>query len=100
MRPSCSRSPRSPVSRSATRSSTTTSTMRGLNLRPTTPRSPTGSECEALNGSNDKPLIGLTTYLQRAQTGVWDVEASILPKAYLDAVTQAGGIAVLLPPQP
>jgi putative glutamine amidotransferase len=51
-----------------------------------------------LRGS--KPLIGLTTYLQRAQTGVWDVEASFLPKVYLDAVTRAGGIAVLLPPQP
>ena len=47
-----------------------------------------------------KPLIGLTTYLQRAQTGVWDVEASFLPKVYLDAVTQAGGIPILLPPQP
>jgi len=46
------------------------------------------------------PLIGVTTYLERAQTGVWDVPASFLPKAYLDAVTDAGGIAVLLPPQP
>lgn len=46
------------------------------------------------------PLIGVTTYLERAQTGVWDVRAAFLPKAYLDAVTDAGGIAVLLPPQP
>jgi putative glutamine amidotransferase len=46
------------------------------------------------------PLIGVTTYLEQAQTGVWDVPASFLPKAYLDAVTDAGGIAVLLPPQP
>ena len=46
------------------------------------------------------PLIGVTTYLERAQTGVWDVPAAFLPKAYLDAVTDAGGIAVLLPPQP
>lgn len=46
------------------------------------------------------PVIGVTTYLQRAQTGVWDVEASFLPKKYLDGVTDAGGIAVLLPPQP
>jgi putative glutamine amidotransferase len=46
------------------------------------------------------PLIGVTTYLERAQTGVWDVPASFLPKVYLDAVTDAGGIAVLLPPQP
>ncbi len=46
------------------------------------------------------PLIGITTYLEQAHTGVWDVPASFLPKVYLDAVTDAGGIAVLLPPQP
>jgi putative glutamine amidotransferase len=46
------------------------------------------------------PLIGVTTYLERSQTGVWDLPASFLPKVYLDAVTDAGGIAVLLPPQP
>lgn len=51
----------------------------------------------ASNGS--KPLIGLTSYRQRAQTGVWDVTASFLPAVYIDAVTKAGGIAVLLPPQ-
>jgi putative glutamine amidotransferase len=46
-----------------------------------------------------KPVIGLTSYRQRAQTGVWDVQASFLPAVYIDAVTKAGGIAVLLPPQ-
>ncbi|MBH0131312.1 gamma-glutamyl-gamma-aminobutyrate hydrolase family protein [Salinibacterium sp. NK8237] len=49
---------------------------------------------------SDRPLIGLTTYLEQAQTGVWDVPAAFLPKAYFEAVTRAGGIAVLLPPQP
>ncbi|KQM60506.1 glutamine amidotransferase [Agreia sp. Leaf210] len=44
-------------------------------------------------------MIGLTTYLERAKTGVWDVPASFLPKVYFDAVEKAGGIAVLLPPQ-
>lgn len=47
-----------------------------------------------------KPIIGLTTYLEQAQTGVWDVQAAFLPKVYFEAVTKAGGIAVLLPPQP
>jgi putative glutamine amidotransferase len=42
----------------------------------------------------------LTTYLEQAQTGVWDVKASFLPKVYFEAVTKAGGIAMLLPPQP
>ena len=53
--------------------------------------------------SNDsdqlRPVLGLTTYLQQAQTGVWDVHASYLPAIYLDGVTMAGGIATLLPPQ-
>jgi putative glutamine amidotransferase len=50
-------------------------------------------------GSTTRPIIGLTSYRQRAQTGVWDVTASFLPAVYVDAVTKAGGIAVLLPPQ-
>lgn len=45
-------------------------------------------------------MIGITTYLEQAQTGVWDVRAAFLPKVYIDGVTAAGGIAVLLPPQP
>jgi len=52
-----------------------------------------------LSGSSPRPVIGLTTYLQQAQTGVWDVPASFLPGVYLDGVTGAGGIAALLPPQ-
>jgi putative glutamine amidotransferase len=47
-----------------------------------------------------RPLIGLTTYLEQASTGVWNVPAAFLPRVYFDAVTRAGGIAVLLPPQP
>jgi putative glutamine amidotransferase len=47
-----------------------------------------------------KPAIGLTTYLDQAQTGVWDVRASFLPAVYFQGITLAGGIAVLLPPQP
>ena len=53
----------------------------------------------ASNASESRPIIGLTSYRQRAQTGVWDVQASFLPAVYIDAVTRAGGIAVLLPPQ-
>jgi putative glutamine amidotransferase len=44
--------------------------------------------------------VGLTTYLGRTQFGVWDVPASFLPANYFQGVTMAGGIAVLLPPQP
>lgn len=45
------------------------------------------------------PVIGLTTYLDQAQTGIWDVRASFLPAAYFHGVTGAGGVAMLLPPQ-
>lgn len=58
-----------------------------------------------MNGSNlgaspARPILGLTTYLQQAQTGIWDVRASFLPAIYFEGVEQAGGIGVLLPPQP
>jgi putative glutamine amidotransferase len=42
----------------------------------------------------------MTTYLQQAQTGVWNVRASFLPAIYIDGVNLAGGIVSLLPPQP
>ena len=54
-----------------------------------------------LSGSDDiRPVVGMTTYLEQAQTGIWDVRASFLPHIYFEGVTLAGGIAVLLPPQP
>jgi putative glutamine amidotransferase len=57
-----------------------------------------GSEVST-GSTTGRPVIGLTSYRQRAQTGVWDVQASFLPVVYIDAVTRAGGIAVVLPPQ-
>jgi putative glutamine amidotransferase len=46
------------------------------------------------------PIIGLCTALERARWSVWDAEAFLLPRNYVDAVQQAGGIALLLPPDP
>ena len=44
------------------------------------------------NGSDDvrsthrrAPVIGLTTYLEQAKQGVWDVRAAFLPQQYFDA---------------
>ena len=45
-----------------------------------------------------KPLIGLTTYRERAVWGVWDQPADLLPVMYADAIVRAGGVPVLLPP--
>lgn len=53
----------------------------------------------ASNDSENRPLIGLTSYLERAQTLAWDTQFALLHTSYVDAVSEAGGIAVLLPPQ-
>jgi putative glutamine amidotransferase len=47
-----------------------------------------------------KPVIGLSTALERAQWGPWDTEAHVLARSYADQVQVAGGIAVMLPPDP
>lgn len=58
------------------------------------------SDSETVTTPGRRPVIGLTTYLERAQQGVWDVRAAFLPQQYFGSVTASGGIAVLLPPQP
>src|SRR3954468_10666745 len=45
-----------------------------------------------------RPVIGLCAALERAQWGVWNSFAHLLPREYSDAVQRAGGIALLLPP--
>jgi putative glutamine amidotransferase len=44
------------------------------------------------------PLIGLTTYREDAQWGVWHQRADLLPAQYAEAVLACGGVPVLLPP--
>ncbi|NBH05100.1 gamma-glutamyl-gamma-aminobutyrate hydrolase family protein [Amycolatopsis sp. SID8362] len=49
--------------------------------------------------SNDsRPVIGLTSYLEPAKFLVWETEAALLHRVYVDCVVAAGGIPVLLPP--
>jgi putative glutamine amidotransferase len=45
-------------------------------------------------------VVGLTTYLEQVQSDGWDVPAGYLSSSYFEGVISAGGIAVLLPPQP
>lgn len=48
-----------------------------------------------------RPLVGITSYAEKARWGVWgDVPAVLLPERYVAHVSAAGGIPVLLPPQP
>jgi putative glutamine amidotransferase len=46
----------------------------------------------------DRPVIGLCTALERARWSVWDQQAFLLPRSYVDAVQRAGGVALMLPP--
>jgi putative glutamine amidotransferase len=46
----------------------------------------------------DLPVIGISSYALRAHWGRWDDQAVLLPRRYVDKVTQAGGLPVLLPP--
>jgi len=48
--------------------------------------------------SDDRPVIGLTTYREPASWGVWSGRADVLHAEYADAVVAAGGVPVLLPP--
>ncbi|GAA0595869.1 gamma-glutamyl-gamma-aminobutyrate hydrolase family protein [Kribbella sandramycini] len=50
------------------------------------------------SNASDRPRIGITTYLEPATWGIWQREAALLPRVYLDAVVTAGGVPILLPP--
>src|SRR5207248_9310684 len=45
-----------------------------------------------------RPLIGITTYVEPARWGYWELEAALIPQAYVDSVESAGGRAWLVPP--
>ncbi|OBG62489.1 gamma-glutamyl-gamma-aminobutyrate hydrolase family protein [Mycobacterium sp. E3339] len=55
--------------------------------------------CAVVNAKG-RPVVGLTSYLERVQAGIWDIPAGYLPADYFQGVVAAGGAAVLLPPQP
>jgi putative glutamine amidotransferase len=43
-------------------------------------------------------VIGICTALERARWSVWDQQAALLPRSYVDAVQRAGALALLLAP--
>ena len=47
-----------------------------------------------------RPRIGVCTALERARWTVWDQEAHLLDRSYVDAIQAAGGLALMLPPDP
>jgi putative glutamine amidotransferase len=49
----------------------------------------------------EKPLIGVCTALESARFGVWDgIDTVLLDRQYVEAIQRAGGIALMLPPDP
>src|SRR5882757_7954558 len=48
----------------------------------------------------DRPVIGMCTAWERARWGIWDDAAALLPRNYIDAAHRAGGVVILLPPDP
>lgn len=47
-----------------------------------------------------RPRIGICTALERARWTVWDQEAFLLDRSYVDMVQAAGGLALMIPPDP
>jgi putative glutamine amidotransferase len=45
-----------------------------------------------------RPVIGICTALERARWSVWDQQAYLLPRSYIQAIQRAGGLALMLPP--
>ena len=51
-------------------------------------------------GVPSRPVIGICTPLETAAWGLWRERAALVPFSYVTAVQRAGGIALLLPPDP
>jgi putative glutamine amidotransferase len=47
-----------------------------------------------------RPVIGMCTALERARWSAWDQSAALLPQNYVEAVQRAGGLALMIPPDP
>mgnify|MGYP003343027757 CR=1 FL=1 len=45
-----------------------------------------------------RPVVGLSTYLEPARWGVWNMEAALIPRWYLDVLNAAGADVLLFPP--
>jgi putative glutamine amidotransferase len=48
----------------------------------------------------ERPVIGICTAIERARWSVWDQQAALLPRNYVEAVQSAGGLALMIPPDP
>ncbi|HWF36391.1 MAG TPA: gamma-glutamyl-gamma-aminobutyrate hydrolase family protein [Solirubrobacteraceae bacterium] len=47
-----------------------------------------------------RPAIGICAGLNQASWGIWDQQAALLPFNYLTAIQRAGGLPLMIPPDP
>jgi putative glutamine amidotransferase len=47
-----------------------------------------------------RPAIGITTPFTQARYGVWDQHSAVLPAGYVTEVRRAGGLALMVAPEP
>jgi putative glutamine amidotransferase len=45
-----------------------------------------------------RPIVGITSYAENARWGVWEAPAALIPLSYVRAIEDAGGRALLVPP--
>jgi len=45
-----------------------------------------------------RPVIGICAAVERARWGVWDQDAFLIARSYVAAIQEAGGLAIVLPP--
>ena len=50
--------------------------------------------------SDTRPVIGIGTLFTQASWAVWTQDTALLPFIYVSAVQRAGGLALMLPPDP
>jgi putative glutamine amidotransferase len=48
----------------------------------------------------ETPLIGVCTAVEQVRHGAWDRESMLLHRTYVEAIQRAGGVALMLPPDP
>jgi putative glutamine amidotransferase len=45
-----------------------------------------------------RPVVGITTYVEPASWGNWQLDAALIPYMYVQAIERAGGTPLLVPP--
>lgn len=55
---------------------------------------------DSIDRRSHTPVIGICSALEQARWSVWDLPAALVPMNYVEQVQRAGGLALLIPPDP